>query len=72
MRSRSDSLTAAGTLAFGLYAGGGTLGMPAIPGFMSCKDKILPLLTKFFHFSAKTRKNDYFCAKDAEKVGKKY
>ena len=40
MRSRSDSLTAAGTLAFGLYAGGGALGMPGIPGFMSRKDKI--------------------------------
>ena len=72
MRSRSDSLTAAGTLAFGLYAGGGALGMPAISGFMSRKPqpsqsavrtkKILPLV----------RKNNYFSAKDAVNLGKKY
>ena len=73
VRSRSDSLTAAGTLAFGLYAGGGALGMPAISGFMSRKPqpsqsaaartkKILPILGK----------NNGFSAKEAVKLGKKY
>lgn len=67
MRSRSDSLTAAGTLAFGLYAGGGALGMPAISGFMSRKPQ--PSLSLTLARTKKIhpilRKNNYFSAKEA-------
>jgi hypothetical protein len=41
-------------LAFGLYAGGGALGMPAISGFTNSPQK------------------QFFPAKEAAKLGKKY